>query len=624
MKRLIYATASVLLLITVIGMYSTTAFFSDDETSVDNTFQTGAVDLKVDSTAHYAGMVCAYSEQAQGYVWLDEDDDETNNPRPELLGEFCFGSWASTDLDATHVFFDYYDVKPGDEGENTISLTVEDNDAWACMYIGNTQDDDNTQTEPEADVDPDGPISGELAENLYFTTWLDQGNTLGWQCPVGEAGCEADPGEGDNLWQGANLEPLLFSNEQGPASDVLGGRMYALADANTSFGPLAGGVTHYLGVQWCLGAMSNNGSEIFCDGSAVGNEVQTDSFFADIEFYVEQARNNPEFSCESVEFELKAEIVGANLGGYPLPDPQTDCDVTVVDTQDLQAAIDGANANDTVCVDDGTYNEFTVNKPLTIAGLVNPETSAKIVPSGPGVTELALVTSSDVAITGLHFDGTGVDSTGSQMAGIQISPNGANIDSVFILYNIIENLTATNANAANKGVQWHDGASSGSPNVPYALTNSVIAHNVIRNIHSDNKGGYGFQSVGDMDNVVISHNTISDITGAWGAGVALDGHELESTSGVNIAFNHIVSNIVFDFSVQVEAKVDASGIAINKNNLEALLFGGSSGTPSPAVLNAEHNWWGTATPALGADVFTNPNTNVVDFDPAAPSAFALN
>ncbi|MCS7092649.1 MAG: CalY family protein [Patescibacteria group bacterium] len=278
---------------------ATSAFFSDTETSTNNKIVAGQLDLKVDSTAHYAGMVC------KNNVWADEDNDQTNNPRPELLGKTCSGTWTSTDLGPTNQFFNLSDVKPGDTGENTLSLTVLDNDAWACIVMKNLKNDENQCTEPESDPqsgndttcgnDPVGAGLGELAQNLYFTAWLDQGNQAGWQNSDND-NTNDDPGEGDNKWQGPTLEPLLFSNQQGPASDVLNGKVYALADS-TNGNYLAGGVTNYIGLQWCAGQMTISGNTISCNGATMGNNTQTDSLTADVSIYVEQRRNNPAFKC---------------------------------------------------------------------------------------------------------------------------------------------------------------------------------------------------------------------------------------------------------------------------------------------------------------------------------------
>jgi hypothetical protein len=116
--------------------------------------------------------------------------------------------------------------------------------------------------------------------------------TPGWQ------GKGEDEGEGDNKWQGPQYEPLLFSNQSGPASDVLGGKSYPLADITTPGGlPMAPGITNYIGLAWCAGTQSIVGNTITCDGSTLGNIVQTDMMEATIAFRVEQSRNNPNFRC---------------------------------------------------------------------------------------------------------------------------------------------------------------------------------------------------------------------------------------------------------------------------------------------------------------------------------------
>jgi len=96
----------------VMAAAATFAFFSDTETSTDNTFVAGVLDLKIDNESFYNGQVYAGT------------------------------TWALDDLNG-HLFFDFRDVKPGDWGEDTISLHVNDNDAWACLDIDLTSEDDN-------------------------------------------------------------------------------------------------------------------------------------------------------------------------------------------------------------------------------------------------------------------------------------------------------------------------------------------------------------------------------------------------------------------------------------------------------------------------------------------------
>lgn len=277
MKKILY---SILIAGSVGGLAfgATQAFFSDEETSTGNTFIAGKVDLTIDSTAHYDGMVC------QGGFWVDEDADtdpnHLNNPRPELIGQPCTGTWGFTDLTQKR-FFDFSDIKPGDYGENTISMHIEDNPVWACIDINNMHNDGNGLAEPEAESGDlsDDTDEGELAQNLFFTAWAEEDN--------------------DNVWEQG--EPLLFSNTLGPASDVLNGRTYTLVDSGSLLPtPMPGGSTSYIGLAWCAGTMTvdTTAFTISCDGDGMGNDTQTDSLTADVTFRVEQAANNPTFLCE--------------------------------------------------------------------------------------------------------------------------------------------------------------------------------------------------------------------------------------------------------------------------------------------------------------------------------------
>lgn len=302
MKKIVTSIGMIVFAAAVVAG-GTGAFFSDTETSTGNVFTAGAIDLTVDSEAHYNGMVCVEntSEDGPDYWWQPEGEG-TPTPYYPPQDSPCFGTWAATDLGA-HTFFSYDDVKPGDEGENTISLHIDSNPAWACVDVTLTTNDDVSSNEPELGAGDDAEdagddFDGELAQNMKFAAWLDQGTVAGWQ-NSDDNGANDDAGEGDNVWQGNESEPLLFSNQSGPASDVLGGKTYTLADSTTLGGPIVPNVTNYLGLQWCAGTqvVDTNLDTITCDGSTLGNIVQTDSMVADIAFRVEQARNNEDFTC---------------------------------------------------------------------------------------------------------------------------------------------------------------------------------------------------------------------------------------------------------------------------------------------------------------------------------------
>ena len=343
------------------------AYFSDTETSTGNIFQAGAVDLRIDSVAHYNGMVCAEHTDG-GYMWvpfsedLYDDDwhavssmtqqeiDDFNNANQTQYpqaGVTCEGSWRLANLDDNTVsgtFFNYTDVKPGDEGENTISLHVINNDAWMCAALGN--------------VGPDSPEANDLAfqEGMSFFAWMDDGNNI---YDDGETALTPNPVTGDQIQEA----------------------VFAIADSTTGDGPIPGEETQYIGLAWCAGTMTVDGNDIQCDGAGMDNDAQMGSMTADIQFYAIQARNNAGFTCAAdytptwPEQEGQIEV-GANLSLYNAP---AVCDETADSQTSIQDAITAADDNDTVCVVNGTYNETVViDKPLTLASLSGPLTSATI------------------------------------------------------------------------------------------------------------------------------------------------------------------------------------------------------------------------------------------------------
>lgn len=250
---------------------ATSAYFFDTELSDDNVFQAGQLDLRIDSTAHYNGMVCA--EVSPGiYQWQEETTGSSE--MPELLNTTCTGSWDLSDLDDSHRFFYYEDIKPGDFGENTVSIHVDDNDAWLRVTIDDLYNTEHGCTEPESQQDGScdnpGLGQGELAANMYFWAWTDEGAVDGWQCPADEPACDADPTEGDNVWQIAD-EPELMARTSG-AGILPAGVQWDLGQVN-------GGEVAYIGVGW----------EVPAD---VENEIQGDEFSGDITFDVVQVRHN--------------------------------------------------------------------------------------------------------------------------------------------------------------------------------------------------------------------------------------------------------------------------------------------------------------------------------------------
>jgi predicted ribosomally synthesized peptide with SipW-like signal peptide len=152
------------------GMF---AYFSDVETSVDNTFTAGVIDLEIDIGG--------------------PDGTKYNGNVPVIFNEL--------------------NIKPCTGGEQTISLhlTLESNPADVNMTFSDPKvDEDLGLVEPEikaGDGSASGPGSGELDEFLYLDIWKDEGLQAGWQNSFGVTPL-VDPTEGDNIKNG----PLELSS----------------------------------------------------------------------------------------------------------------------------------------------------------------------------------------------------------------------------------------------------------------------------------------------------------------------------------------------------------------------------------------------------------------------------
>ena len=268
MKKITLSISSIIFAVAILAG-STGAFLNSRNTSTGNTFATGVVELKVDN---------------ESYI-TDEWGKLKFSPST---------SWSLSSLEGK-LFFNFLDIKPGDIGEDTISLHLHNNNAWACMNVNITATPENGQPEPELIVDETlGENDGELQKYLYFVFWAD---------------------DGDNVYE---KEEKIW--KKGLAKDIFDGKNWTLADSETNIwnnngGPLLGNTTKYIGKAWCFGGLEstpvsqdgkgktkNNGPLVrgtgfTCTGEYVGNIVQSDGIKADVSFSVAQSRNNSAFLC---------------------------------------------------------------------------------------------------------------------------------------------------------------------------------------------------------------------------------------------------------------------------------------------------------------------------------------
>ena len=239
---------------------ATTAFYNDTETSTGNVLTAGNIDLTVDSL---------------GSTYNDGNIFDSDFPAVDLTDE---------------KFFEFGDIKPGDFGWRHLSIHAEDNPAWACLFIDNINDDENTPVEPEFDAGDTADVgipNGELSKNMELFAWEDL-LPNGIYKPANETALPVTP---DSFFDIAYI---------------------AYADSLSAILPLAGlGDMRNIGLFWCAGNIVVNplgllikpglpGSTLECDGSGMSDIAQTDIFTADMVVFAEQVRNNGNFKCEDV------------------------------------------------------------------------------------------------------------------------------------------------------------------------------------------------------------------------------------------------------------------------------------------------------------------------------------
>lgn len=186
--------------------------------------------------------------------------------------------WTEKDLGEEDTFFSFDDIKPADWGTNVISLHVSSNDAYACLIVGDKDDQENVIYDPETEagdaVDKDNPSGlGELSKYINVFTWGDTNGNGTYD--VGESTL----GSGSLL----NLESIM-----------------SMDSSNQMF--LTATTTKNIGLVWCAGTLEEPvaGVPFVCDGSGMLNDAQSDSFSATLTAYAEQVRNNSQFICSGV------------------------------------------------------------------------------------------------------------------------------------------------------------------------------------------------------------------------------------------------------------------------------------------------------------------------------------
>jgi len=268
----------------------TSALFSDRETFGNNSFAAGSLDLVVNARSVYHGA----EESLQIGPGGTSDGDPTFN------------------VSAT-------DVKPGDWGLAQFCFDITDNPAylWTCGDL--TENAENGQTEPEADVDesPGGELAEATQAVLFYCPRAGNGDVpeaSAFQEDGDYGPDDFHPGDPGTDVAGTLEDAGLPVLRSGSLASVLTAMNNGLAldgtpfegDGRTEFPAGAG--------QACLCML------LYLPRS-VGNEVQTDSASFDLDFHAIQSRHNDGSQnpcCSCGPNEVAVELSGGSSRCVPV------------------------------------------------------------------------------------------------------------------------------------------------------------------------------------------------------------------------------------------------------------------------------------------------------------------
>ncbi len=243
MNKKIFASLMVIGIAGAVAGSGTLAYFNDTEAATGNSFEAGAVDLKIDWAETYNGGVVETSGEG-------EEPQLVDNAGPVI------------ELD---------DVKPGDSGCLTVSTHVFNNPSWLWMKMDVRDTDDPTLTEPEKEAgdNSQGPGNGELQNRVQFKVFHDNADT----------NCKLQQNQqGERKIMGLKAkridnETVLLDGDHSNEPDSIGWQ-----DSSITKDPFQNSETRFISIHWA-----------FWDS---GNVQQTDTMKLDIELFAEQERNN--------------------------------------------------------------------------------------------------------------------------------------------------------------------------------------------------------------------------------------------------------------------------------------------------------------------------------------------
>ena len=290
----------------------------------------------------------------------------------------------------------------------------------------------------------------------------------------------------------------------------------------------------------------------------------------------------------------------------------------------IQDAVNAASSGDTINVGAGTYTEnVTISKSLSLQGSTGANltgyvtiTSDNVTVKGMNITNpsgnfgIVATDHSNLTVSNNTIHDIGTSLTEGSAQAVAVISSAADVSTINIENNTISNIGNTNMVHAGSAGSSAKGVYLGNSTGAKITSNVIISGNTINNVYASTAdwirgGGGGAGAYGLLVNhkttgLQVINNTIGTLEGLWAHAIGLE----KDTPNAVVTGNTITGLTdhkggTDKVAVFFESNPSGGTVMVNYNNFNGTFFGVAihpDDITYDYIVNATHNWWGTADP----------------------------